>query len=185
MRWVPGGLTTLRLLLAPGVVWNAWGPDWKTLFVAALAVAFLSDIFDGILARRWSIATPALRRYDSLADVVFYLSVAAALWHLFPGALRSRLPFLAGLILLEGAGIAVSVARFGRLPAIHAYLAKAWGILLWIASSLMLSRLGGVGWLDAALAMGMTVEIEGLAILALARRPPVDVPSLFCVDRYR
>jgi phosphatidylglycerophosphate synthase len=41
-------------------------------------VAFLSDIFDGILARRLGVATANLRRLDSAADSA-YVGIAADL----------------------------------------------------------------------------------------------------------
>ena len=47
-------------------------------FGLCLIAAFLSDVFDGILARRLGVATPTLRRLDSIADSVFYLAAVFA-----------------------------------------------------------------------------------------------------------
>ena len=68
------------------------------LFGVCLILAFLSDVFDGILARRLNVATPDLRRLDSIADSTFYLAalLAALLaaWHLYSTELRVYLPAL-------------------------------------------------------------------------------------------
>jgi phosphatidylglycerophosphate synthase len=55
-------------------------------FAVCLATAFLSDVFDGIAARRLGVATTALRRLDSAADTVFYVAAAYAAWELYPEA---------------------------------------------------------------------------------------------------
>jgi phosphatidylglycerophosphate synthase len=69
-EWIPFGLLWLRLGLS--VVFPAafflGGPGW--LAVVALAVGLVSDIFDGVLARRWGTVTPKLRRYDSNVDTI-------------------------------------------------------------------------------------------------------------------
>ena len=72
-RHLPFALTTLRLLLGPIALACAWTGVARLFFVPILVCGTLSDIFDGVLARRFGIATPGLRRYDSITDVVYYL----------------------------------------------------------------------------------------------------------------
>ena len=107
LRTIPLLLTALRALLAPVMVALALSrpsmssapfmPDTPSMpaFGACLIAAFLSDVFDGIMARRLGIATPRLRRLDSLADSLFYASAAFAAWHLYPRAFTERLAPLA------------------------------------------------------------------------------------------
>jgi CDP-diacylglycerol--glycerol-3-phosphate 3-phosphatidyltransferase len=47
-----------------------------------LVAGFLSDAYDGILARRLGVATESLRRLDSLADTLFYAAALAVAWRL-------------------------------------------------------------------------------------------------------
>ena len=53
-------------------------PQW--VYFPILVIGTLSDIFDGILARRLGVATQRLRRYDSVTDIVYYLLILAAVW---------------------------------------------------------------------------------------------------------
>ena len=79
-RSIPFLLTTLRLLLGPlalAVVLLGWP---RAIFAPLLLAATLSDIYDGVLARRFGVSTPALRRYDSLTDVIYYLFILLATW---------------------------------------------------------------------------------------------------------
>ena len=68
---------TLRLLLGPSP-WLARltnVPRW--IYLPILVTATLSDIYDGILARRFSVATPALHNASKTLtdDVIYYLFI--------------------------------------------------------------------------------------------------------------
>ena len=60
-------LVLFRAALAPIVIWLALRLPNPIGFGTCLATAFLSDVFDGALARRLNVATDALRRLDSAA----------------------------------------------------------------------------------------------------------------------
>ena len=81
---IPVSMVILRLLLGPVVIFAALhrAPGW--LFIICLAVATLTDIFDGILARRLDVAYGWLRRFDTLTDVVFYICATIAVCLVFP-----------------------------------------------------------------------------------------------------
>src|SRR6476646_3471414 len=89
VRSVPLGLTVLRLLLAPVLVWMVYAGAPGILFAGVILVAFVSDYFDGVIARRLGVATPELRHFDSRADLVFYATAAWAVWMLRPDVARS------------------------------------------------------------------------------------------------
>ena len=79
MKYLPFALTTLRLLLGPVALFCALTNISRGIYMPILVAGTLSDIFDGILARRLGVATPALRRYDSITNVVYYLFIRAPL----------------------------------------------------------------------------------------------------------
>src|ERR1700744_6299800 len=105
LRHLPLALTTLRLLLGPVALLLAiiTGPRW--LYFPILVIATLSDIFDGILARRLSVATPALRRYDSISDLIFYLFILAVAWKLNQPTIRENWFWLAIILVSEASVI--------------------------------------------------------------------------------
>ena len=69
-RW-PEHLTTFRLLLGPVLLASSFFGEHPRFFLFALVAGLLSDIFDGILARRFGVATDALRAYDSRVKHAF------------------------------------------------------------------------------------------------------------------
>jgi phosphatidylglycerophosphate synthase len=143
-----------------------------------LGAGFLSDVYDGVLARRLGVATPALRRLDSAADVVFYAGVIVAAAVTRPALMAANAWGLAGVLGLELLGVAVSFARFGRPPGTHAYSAKAWGVVLFATAVAVLCFGGGEWMLRVTIAFGIVAEVEVLGILMISREAPIDVRSV-------
>jgi CDP-diacylglycerol--glycerol-3-phosphate 3-phosphatidyltransferase len=177
LRWLPSGLITYRLALAlllPFLgLWH--GPG--VLLAVLVVTGFLSDLFDGIIARRLGVSTPRLRRYDSMVDVMFWLSVLATAWIVYPDVVIAYAPALAGLIALEILCQTVSLIRFRRTTSTHAYLCKLWAVMLCVACAALLG-FGYAGLLmDATLVVGFLAYADVLLILFLASKAPVDTPS--------
>lgn len=178
-RRLPFALTTLRLLLGPVALLLALADAPRWIFLPLLVAGTISDIFDGILARRFGVATPALRRYDSVTDVIYYLFLLAALWRLCHAVVRQNLPALGVILILEAAVILVCLIKFGKYPATHSWLAKFYGLCL-LGGLIALLAFNAGSWVVIGLA-GVSVAANGEILLLhlLAASPPVDVPSVF------
>ena len=175
---VPLLLTALRALLAPVVVFLAIYEPMPTAFGVCLVVAFLSDIFDGVIARRLGVATPGLRRLDSVADSIFYAAAVFAAWHLYPAAITDRSVPLGVLLLLELARYAFDFIKFGREASYHMWSSKLWGIALF-AGFFELLALGRAGLaVSIAVYVGIIADLEGLAISIRLRQWQTDVPTI-------
>jgi phosphatidylglycerophosphate synthase len=177
-RAIPWGLIGLRVLGGPLIVlgaWRGWAGGWLGAMVAA---ALLSDIYDGILARRWGGETAGLRMSDSVADTIFYLGVVGALWIREPEVLRGNWPWWVGLFVIEGVRYGFDFWKFGKAASYHSYMAKAWGLLIAVAVVGVLS-FGGLRWLiRVALVFGIVVNAEGLAMSVMLPRWKNDVKTL-------
>ena len=72
----------------------AAGSDSPVPRIRVGSAAFVSDIFDGVVARRMGIATPGLRHADTLVDTAFYVAAAVAMYvavpRVFAGQTLSR-----------------------------------------------------------------------------------------------
>jgi CDP-diacylglycerol--glycerol-3-phosphate 3-phosphatidyltransferase len=182
---LPLGLTTFRLLLAPTVIFlasvNITGWVWPVVLLAAL----LSDLFDGMAARRLGSDTPLVRRYDSGTDVVFYLGILAAVAILRWDVVAHYQFLLLAVLGLEVACNLVSLAKNRTLPATHSYLAKGWAVLLALSFAVVLGWGEPFPLLDLTLAYGIVVDLEVLAIILLTPGPAVDVPTVVHAWRRR
>jgi phosphatidylglycerophosphate synthase len=161
---IPWAMAAGRAALGPVLIAGATC-GWNPLTLAAMVVtALISDIFDGVLARSWGSDTPALRLSDSMADTVFYLCAAAALWLVRPEVLRRNGPLLALLLVLEAARFAFDLTKFGKPASYHSYLAKTWGLLMAVAVTAVFATGRANVLLPAALVLGIACNLEGLAM---------------------
>ncbi|MGK5627683.1 CDP-diacylglycerol--glycerol-3-phosphate 3-phosphatidyltransferase [Streptomyces sp. URMC 123] len=113
-------LTMVRLLLVPGFVLlmlhnGGYDPAWRSVAWAAFAVAMITDLFDGELARRYNLVTDFGKIADPIADKAI---MGAALICL---SILDDLPWwVTGVILAREIGITLMrfwVIRIGVIPA--------------------------------------------------------------------
>jgi phosphatidylglycerophosphate synthase len=130
---IPWAMAAARAGLGPVLILGA-ALGWNPLALPGIvATALLSDIFDGVLARRWGCDTAGVRRFDTLADTVFYVCVAVALWLAQPEIWRRNGRLLAVLLGLELARLVFDMGKFGKAASYHSCLAKTWGLVMAIA----------------------------------------------------
>ena len=82
MKNIPNLLTTLRILLVPCFVYVYWtvpadGFYWP---IVLLALSGLTDVADGMIARKFNMITPLGRFLDPVADKLTIAAVAANPW---------------------------------------------------------------------------------------------------------
>ena len=77
MTWA-NGLTALRLLAAPLCAWGTATGQWP-LALALFTLAVLTDLLDGMAARRFGQATPGGGLFDHATDCTFVTATLAGL----------------------------------------------------------------------------------------------------------
>lgn len=179
MRAIPWGMVGIRVVLGPTAIFAAsWIQHPEAWLGAVIVVGFLSDVYDGILARRWGTEGARLRVADSAADTVFYLGVLAAVVLRHWPVLRERLGLLLALLLLEGLRLAFDWVKFRHMASYHSYVSKIWGILL-ATTAIALLCLNRAFWLvTVALVWGIVCDLEGLAISIMLPEWAHDVKTL-------
>ncbi|MGP4003758.1 CDP-diacylglycerol--glycerol-3-phosphate 3-phosphatidyltransferase [Streptomyces sp. 8N706] len=113
-------LTMARLLLVPGFVLlmlhnGGYDPEWRAFAWAAFAIAMITDLFDGHLARRYNLVTDFGKIADPIADKAIMGAALVCLSGL------GDLPWwVTGVILFRELGITLMrfwVIRHGVIPA--------------------------------------------------------------------
>ena len=185
MKRLPFALTTLRLLLGSVALICALTGFSRWICLPLLVAGTLSDIFDGILARRFGVATPWLRRYDSITDVVYYLFILGAAWILCRPVIAQNWLWLALILSSEALVILICFGKFGKYPATHSWLAKFYGLCL-LGGLIALLVFNAGSWAILALAaVALVTNTEIIAIHLLLDRPPVDVKSIFALTELK
>ncbi len=168
----------LRAALGPIIAMTARLAHPEAWLGAMVAAGFLSDVYDGILARRWKTDTDVLRVADSAVDMVFYLGVLAAIVERHWPVLRERTWLLLAVLSLEAVRMAFDWVKFKRLASYHSYTAKLWGALL-AAATVALLCFDRWHWiLTLALVWGIVSDLEGLAMSVILPEWRRDVKTL-------
>ena len=96
-------LLIFRLLLGPIliVLTYKYGNSIRTELVILIFLGLLSDIFDGIIARKMNVSSQKFRRMDSQTDLVFWLCVSWCAWVLHPEIIKNNLFAISILIVME------------------------------------------------------------------------------------
>ena len=179
------GLTVLRLLLAPVLVWLVYAGAPGVVFASIVLVAFVSDYFDGVIARKLGVASAELRHFDSRADLVFYATAAWAVWRLHPDVVRSvAIPALV-IVGLDVVRHVFDFAKFGRDVAYHAWSSKVWGLSLALALVLLMGFGVSQPFIGITVILGLIAQIEGLLISVALPVWTHDVPTLIHALRIR
>jgi CDP-diacylglycerol--glycerol-3-phosphate 3-phosphatidyltransferase len=182
---IPGALVFSRLAAGPLLLWAALTGQSRFLLAGILVYVFLSDVFDGVVARRLGVVTAGLRVADSWADTVFYACVALAVWRLHRALLG---PFLFSLLVVLGlmaVNWIVAMLKFHRPLSFHAYSSKLWGLSLFAASVSLLGFSYAGGFLWAAIAVGIAGHLEGFAMTLILPRWAHDVSGIAEARRLR
>ena len=181
---IPAALIAFRALMILVVpVLGFYGHGYFLALVILLAT--LSDIFDGIIARRLGVSTTNLRKADSTVDLFFWLTSMAALYLLRPDAVTRNFIIIFYAVVAEIIEQAICWLRFHRMTATHARSAKFMGLCLLVGMMI----LGGYGSSAVAfwiIGIGVTVSIfDGCAIVVLLPDWEADVPSAWEAWRMR
>ena len=182
---VPWLMAAARMALGPVMIMGQ-RCGWNGLALATMVVvALVSDIFDGVLARRWACATNGVRLFDSIADTVFYAGTSLALWIRRPEIFRAHTLLLLSLLMFEAARYAFDFAKFGKPASYHSYLAKTWGLILACAVITSLVGIYGNVLFVVALWMGMACNVQGLAMSLVLHEWHKDVKTFSAAMRLR
>ena len=187
IRWVwavsvkrlPTTLTLFRLMagaaFVPLVLWNA--PAW--LPIVLLIAGLLSDIADGILARRFGVATLAMRRLDTRADMVFYGCAAVSALFRAPYPVSRLWPWLAAYGLLFAVRNLVDYCRYRASPSYHMWSGKLWSVILFVQIVVLFCSKHAFFLFPVAFACYAINAAEGVTATLMLPQPVKDVPTVW------
>lgn len=178
---IPILLIIFRFCLAPIILFLAFylGESTSKIIVVLMFLGLISDIFDGIIARKQNISTEKLRRLDSQTDMVFWLSMGISTYHLHPEIIMEHIVAVRAILVMEVMCYAISIFKFGKETCTHAYLSKFWGITLF-SSFFSLLYFGYAGLpFYLCLISGLISHIDRILIVLILPKWQHDVPSFY------
>ena len=178
---IPQLLIIFRLLLGPTMICLTY--KFKEIIrfelVILIILGLLSDIFDGIIARKTGVSSEKLRRMDSQTDLVFWICVGICAWLLNPEIILSNKISILIVFVMEALTYAFSFAKFRKETCTHAILSKLWGITL-LASFISMIGFGYAGIpFFLAIFFGIIGHLDVYLIIYFLPKWTHDVPSCY------
>ena len=151
----------------------------KEIIVALLTIGLLTDIFDGIIARKLGVSTQKLRRLDSSVDQAFFISVVVSAYMFCPDFFKNNLLLLSVLIGSELLTYVVSFVKFKKEVATHSLGAKCWTLILFATLVQIILQCESKHLFLLCFWVGILTRIEIIAIILTLKNWTNDVPTIF------
>ena len=178
---VPYLLILFRFLLAPTIIMLSYlmGKEATYIVLILMFLGLLSDIFDGIIARKMKIDTEKMRRLDSQTDLIFWLSISFSCYHIYPELIKENLIGVIALITMEAVCYGVSLIKFGKETCTHAFISKMWGLTLLATFTCLLGFAYGGWMMKACIILGIISQIDVILIILFLPKWTHDIPSFY------
>jgi CDP-diacylglycerol--glycerol-3-phosphate 3-phosphatidyltransferase len=153
--------------------------------IVLFSIGLLTDIFDGIIARRLNISTQKSRRLDSTVDQLFFISYAVATYIQCPTFFKLNATKLIVLFSFEGLTYLVSFFKFKKEIATHTIGAKIWTLLLFATLVQIILQCQSVILFNFCFWIGLLTRLEIIAVILILKNWTNDVPTFYHAIKLR
>lgn len=184
---IPYLLVYLRLIFGPImlVISFYFGKPANMAIFILMLIGLLSDIFDGIIERNLNVSSEKLRIADSRVDLIFGICAGISAFLLWPLQIIQQIELIILLFVMEGMCYVTSILKFKKSACTHSYLAKFWGITLFmsLANLILFGQTGPLFTL--CVVVGVLANTEIIFITLILKEWTHDIPSMFHAVRIR
>lgn len=131
LKLLPNLLTLSRIVLLP-VLYLLFFLERITVFLVLYMLAGMTDMADGLIARRMGLVTRTGQFLDSVADIAFNFSTALFLVWRIPRISQEHVVLLAVLLMLGIVYLVLTAVKFGRFHFLHTNLFRAAGVAIYV-----------------------------------------------------
>ncbi|KUO69322.1 MAG: hypothetical protein APF77_16145 [Clostridia bacterium BRH_c25] len=174
IKYVPNMLSLTRIILS--LVLLIIYPDKSSIFI--YVAAGLTDLFDGLIARKYNIESRTGAKLDSIADFVFYcvLLLLSFIW--FRTMIIKYLAPIAIIIFLRISSIIIGFVKFKNIVFIHTIANKIAGFMIFcIPISMIIFDLNT--YILITMIVTAVSALEECIIIVLSRKVELDRRSVF------
>lgn len=176
----PADMLTLVRLVALPALWALAYLELTLYLGIGMAIAGLTDVVDGPVARMTHRSSRYGSQLDSIADILLMGSIIIWIVMLHPDFFRDNALPLLVWVTIGCAGLVVTLIRFGRVGDLHLYSAKAAGVVGYVFA-VWLFVLGDYNRVFFVVAIGLAIVAATETLLVALTRDRVDerVRSIF------
>ncbi len=152
--------------------------ELNNVILVIMYIGIITDIFDGIIARKLNVSEKNFRIHDTLIDLFFYISILYYIFEYNSQLFYDNKYLISAIFTLEILMYVISFVKFGKLPSPHALLSKFWGIYIVVEFTLLLLNVNGIHF-RIALVTGVFVHIDRVFIYLFLRKWDHDIPTCY------
>lgn len=181
MKKLPLQLIYMRLLFSGFILALAFiqPPYFRATIITLIIAGSISDVFDGIIARRLNVSTERLRRLDSSVDQVFWLSIVAGCFIIHPNFFKSYWIELMLLVIAECTCYMISYLKFRKEVATHAIASKMWTLVLFATLIQVIATGNSPVLFYVCFYLGLLTRFEIIGMLLIIKQWTNDIPTVY------
>ena len=182
MKTIPYLLIFLRFLSAIAILLIGYFNDSnfsRNCILILMYFGLLTDIFDGIIARKIGVSSEKLRRLDSQTDLIFWLSIGFAAYFLNPEIIKEHWKSISLILFMEALCYVISIWKFGKETCTHAWLAKLWGLSLLAAFTAIIGFQEANWAFYLCVILGFISHLDVIVIILILPKWQFDVTSSY------
>jgi len=178
LRYIPNALSLSRILLAIVLLFLA---KERAVFLSVYAVAGLTDMLDGLLARKFGWQSEVGSKFDGFADAVWIFSMMAVIFLVLKITFAPYIYIaLAVILAVRAANLIFTRSKFKQWGVLHSSLVRASGIPLFlIVPYCVWTHKGPSALLLAALCVVLLSVLEETLLLAMMDEYDMNIKSIF------
>jgi CDP-diacylglycerol--glycerol-3-phosphate 3-phosphatidyltransferase len=179
MKYAPNAISITRIALALSLFSFVENP---LIFSLVYGICGLSDVVDGIMARRFKSESPLGAKLDSLADFIFVTTVISIMVF-FTTILKNLLALVCimAILIIKAVNLVITRLKFSQWGSMHTMANKASFVALFFAIPLCtILDSAPLPVIFAVTAFGLIAAFEETYLLVTSKEYDVDNPGSFC-----
>lgn len=180
---IPNLVSLVRILIAPLLFVFAFR-QMEYWFLGALLFSGLTDVLDGMLARKLNLITPLGAHLDSWGDFTIYITMAICAWIIWPDTTQQILPHYAMILFSFLLPTWIGLIKFGKLTGYHTWSVKTAVVATFAGYFALYTDIASWPFVLASW-LCVLAGIEEILITLVLRREHTDVRSLPSAWRLR
>lgn len=153
--------------------------DYPIVATILISFGLLSDIFDGIIARKLNVSTEKLRRLDSTIDQIFYLSIVLASYIHCPDFFKNQKIDIGIILAIEALAYLLCFLKFKKEIAFHSIGAKIWSLFLFALLIQITFTCTSTIIFQLVFWIGIITRLEIIAIILTLKNWTNDIPTIY------
>lgn len=180
---IPDKISITRMALSLVLLQLGWF-QVERVFIAVLALAYLSDAIDGPIARRLGQESVFGSSLDTWADVSIYLSVPLAAWWMWPDLVTRELLYFAFIVASIIFPLLAGLVKFRATTSYHTWLTKATAACTMVSSLILFLGYTPLPFRISAI-LCLLSGLEEILITLKLNRPESNIPGLWHLNSKR